>query len=143
MLKDSIEAMIKGYHQYNAYFLNQWHILNSSSIVPTKAMKAYSEHEHNVMCYEEPIYTLVAYIPCYYLWPWFSYQIMQSLDYAPVNIEPPLAQGSAFLEGDGLKLEISSSGKEELQIWFIFLHGIRQTDFCNMTDMTNKKANLK
>ncbi len=83
MLKDSIEAMIEGYHQYNAYFLNQWHILNSSSIVPTKAMKAYSEHEHNVMCYEEPIYTLVAYIPCYYLWPWFSYQIMQSLDYAP------------------------------------------------------------
>ena len=47
---------------------------------------------------------------------------------ASVNIEPPLAQGSAFLEGDGLKLEISSSGKEELQIWF------------NMSDITTTKG---
>ena len=34
-----------------------------------------------------------------------------------IDIEPPLAQGASVVEGDGLKLQISSSGKDELQTW--------------------------
>lgn len=68
--------MIKGYDSYNRTFLDDWHLRESDSVTPTKTMHDYAEFEHDVMCYEDPIYTLVAYIPCYYLWPWFSQQIM-------------------------------------------------------------------
>lgn len=34
-----------------------------------------------------------------------------------INIEPPLAQGAAFVEGDNLKLLISSSSTYELKTW--------------------------
>lgn len=34
-----------------------------------------------------------------------------------ISIEPPLAQGASIVEGDGLKLQISSSGNYELQAW--------------------------
>lgn len=35
---------------------------------------------------------------------------------ASVNIEPPLAQGSAFVQGDGLSIDIASSGDYELRL---------------------------
>ena len=73
--------MISGYDDYNRKFLVDWHIRESDSVTPTETMRNYAEHEHNVMCYEDPIYTLVAYIPCYYLWPWFSQHIMESDGY--------------------------------------------------------------
>ena len=76
-LYEQTNIMIKGYDGYNRTFLDQWHLRESDSVTPTKTMHDYAEHEHNVMCYEDPIYTLVAYIPCYYLWPWFSQQIME------------------------------------------------------------------
>ena len=76
-LYDLITDMIKGYDNYNDTFLNNWHIRESDSVTPTKTMHDYAEHEHNTMCYDDPIYTLVAYIPCYYLWPWFSQKIME------------------------------------------------------------------
>ena len=34
---------------------------------------------------------------------------------ASIHIDPPLAQGAAFVEGDHLKLEISSSGWNDLK----------------------------
>lgn len=70
-------VMSQKYDKYNSTFLDYWHLRESDSVTPTKTMHDYAEHEHNVMCYEDPIYTLVAYIPCYYLWPWFSQQIME------------------------------------------------------------------
>ena len=80
-LYEQIEVMIKGYDNYNGTFLDNWHLRESDSVTPTKAMHDYSEFEHSVMCYEDPIYTLVAYIPCYYLWPWFSQRIMEQDGY--------------------------------------------------------------
>lgn len=76
-------GMMASYDDYNDTFLTDWHIRESDSVTPTQTMRNYSEHEHNVMCYEEPIYTLVAYIPCYYLWPWFSQQIQNAPEYQP------------------------------------------------------------
>lgn len=82
-LKTLASTMYEGYKDYNSTFINYWHIKQSDSVVPTDTMKAYAEHEHQVMCYQDPIYTLVAYIPCYYLWPWFSKQIIDSDGYNP------------------------------------------------------------
>ena len=36
---------------------------------------------------------------------------------ASIYIDPPLAQGAAFVEGDNLKLEISSSGWNDIRTW--------------------------
>lgn len=77
------KSMMTGYDSYNKTFLADWHIRESDSVTPTETMRNYSEHEQIVMCYEEPIYTLVAYIPCYYLWPWFSQQIQNDSGYQP------------------------------------------------------------
>jgi thiaminase/transcriptional activator TenA len=82
-LHNLVEANQKSYREYNKTFLVDWHILQSDSVVPTDKMKRYAEHEHNVMCYQDPIYTLVAYIPCYYLWPWFSKKIIEDSNYKP------------------------------------------------------------
>lgn len=76
-------GIISGYDDYNSTFLKDWHIREPDSVTPTETMRDYAEHEHNTMCYEDPIYTLVAYIPCYYLWPWFSEKIMSDTNYAP------------------------------------------------------------
>lgn len=83
MLKTLTQGFVDGYKGYNSSFIKYWHIKQSDSVVPTETMEAYAEHEHQVMCYQDPIYTLVAYIPCYYLWPWFSKQIMNSDGYNP------------------------------------------------------------
>lgn len=82
-LKKLTKVLADSYREYNTTFIKYWHIKQSDSVVPTETMKAYAEHEHQLMCYKDPIYTLVAYIPCYYLWPWFSQQIQQSADYNP------------------------------------------------------------
>lgn len=78
-----VSGMADSYDDYNRVFLDSWHLRQSDSVTPTETMYGYAEHEHNVMCSNDPIYTLVSYIPCYYLWPWFSKQIMENKDYSP------------------------------------------------------------
>lgn len=65
----------ENYKAYNQTFLNVWHLLNADCVVPTKTCKAYAEHERIVANYKNPVYTLVAILPCYYLWYWLSDQI--------------------------------------------------------------------
>ena len=78
-----IKANLDSYKRYNATFLQDWHIRQSDNVTPTDTMRNYAKHEQNVMCYSDPIYTLVAYIPCYFLWPWFSQKIIESSGYHP------------------------------------------------------------
>lgn len=68
----------EGYIEYNKTFFDQWHIRTSDSVNPTAAFEEYAEHEHNVMCSYAPIYTLVALLPCYYLWYWFSDKMLKN-----------------------------------------------------------------
>ncbi|MBR1693707.1 MAG: hypothetical protein IJ711_13190 [Lachnospiraceae bacterium] len=82
-LKRLVEVQYEGYEEYNSTFFRDWHIRTADSVNPTDTMMAYAEHEHHVMCAYPPIYTLVAMLPCYYLWPWFSQKIEESSDYEP------------------------------------------------------------
>lgn len=82
-LYDLANSKCVGYIEYNTTFFKDWHLSTSSCITPTENFRSYAEHEHNVMCAYAPIYTLVAMLPCYYLWPWFGKQIKQSSDYKP------------------------------------------------------------
>lgn len=76
-------SQYEGYIDYNKTFLVDWHIHTANCVTPTDTFKAYAEHEHHVMCAYDPIYTLVALLPCYYLWPWFGKKIKESEGYAP------------------------------------------------------------
>lgn len=66
------KELYEGYVDYNKTFFYSWHIRTSESVNPTAAFEEYAEHEHHIMCSCPPIYTLVAMLPCYYLWYWFS-----------------------------------------------------------------------
>lgn len=46
-------------------------------------MQRYAEHERRVSLDEDPTYTLVVYLPCYHLWPWFARRLMMSPHYSP------------------------------------------------------------
>ena len=78
-----MESRLRGFADFNRTFLEDWHIRNIESVVPTETMRLYTEHERRVACNEEPIYTLVAHLPCYHLWPWFARQLMMSPRYRP------------------------------------------------------------
>ena len=82
-LFELVESKVRGYEDYNRTFLEDWHIRDAQSVLPTEAMRSYVEHERRVAREEEPIYTLVAYLPCYQLWPWFARQLMMSPRYRP------------------------------------------------------------
>lgn len=71
-LTDLLADRVRSYNSYNETFLKFWHIPNSASIVPTAAIQNYAAHEQQVAISQDPIYTLVAILPCYYLWNWLS-----------------------------------------------------------------------
>lgn len=66
----------QSYRDYNQSFFDDWHIRTSESVNATKEFVDYAGHEHHTACSQHPIYTLVAMIPCYYLWYWFSNEMI-------------------------------------------------------------------
>lgn len=82
-LYDLVKSKVESYDAYNRTFLEDWHIRNTESVIPTETMQRYVEHERRVSLDEDPIYTLVVYLPCYHLWPWFARRLMMSPHYSP------------------------------------------------------------
>jgi thiaminase/transcriptional activator TenA len=82
-LSDLIKSKADSYDNYNRTFLEDWHIRNTDSVIPTSTMRRYVEHEQRVAREEDPIYALVVYLPCYHLWPWFARRLMMSPRYNP------------------------------------------------------------
>lgn len=82
-LYELVESKTNAYDSYNRTFIEDWRIRNTESVVPTDAMRGYVEHEQRVAREEDPIYTMVVFLPCYHLWPWFARQLMMSPRYSP------------------------------------------------------------
>lgn len=68
------------YRKYNDTFRDPWHILMPDTIVPTKVSQGYVNHERRVANHEHPIYTLVAMLPCYYLWFWLGNSLKEHIN---------------------------------------------------------------
>lgn len=73
-----MKELYTSYVDYNKTFFDYWHIRTAESVNPTQNFIDYSEHEHHVAYSEHAIYTLVAMLPCYYLWYWFSDRILET-----------------------------------------------------------------
>ena len=82
-LYDLVASKASAYDNYNRTFLEDWHIRDAECVLPTDGTRAYVAHEQRVAREEEPIYSLVAFLPCYNLWPWFARQLMASPRYNP------------------------------------------------------------
>ncbi len=114
-LHELVSSLLQGYREYNSTFFDDWHIRTSDSVNPTETFRSYAEHEHHIMCSEAPIYTLVAMLPCYYLWPWFADSILSAPDYVrgvyDYWLNCCLGYGSAYRIGNFID-EWQKQGKE-------------------------------
>lgn len=63
------------YQSYNDTFPDTWRVRNGESIVPTDVCAQYADFEAQVCNQEEPIYALIAMLPCEYLWAWLGEQL--------------------------------------------------------------------
>lgn len=64
--------------------MKAWHIKDILATNPNDAVKAYVAHEHYVAEFMEPIYGVVAMIPCDRLWSWLAETL--SPDNVPNNL---------------------------------------------------------
>lgn len=79
-LKAFLQKKYKGYESYNATFPETWHIKDADGIVPSPICQQYSEFESRIAKNQDPIYTLIAMIPCEYLWAWLGEQLSPAAD---------------------------------------------------------------
>jgi thiaminase/transcriptional activator TenA len=91
VLKAFLLKKYQGYESYNATFPTIWHIKDADGIVPSEVCKAYSEFESTVAQNQEAIYTLIAMIPCEYLWAWLGEQLSPAAD---TNLYKPWIDGN-------------------------------------------------
>jgi len=75
ILRTFLYEKYKNYQKYNEEFPNTWHIRDARGVVPLEVCKEYSAFERNIASHEEPIYILVAMLPCEYLWYWLAHEL--------------------------------------------------------------------
>ncbi len=86
VLKFFLEQKYKSYKAYNKDFPTTWRIKDASGVVPTNTCKEYSEFESAIAGGKNSIYTVVAMLPCEFLWYWLASQISPAREgnlYAP------------------------------------------------------------
>ncbi|XP_018610467.1 uncharacterized protein LOC108935949 [Scleropages formosus] len=71
-IKQFFKGRFNSYEKYLAYLLNDFSLTNESVIVPRPAMASYINNYHRVMKKYEPIYFVVALLPCSKLWPYLA-----------------------------------------------------------------------
>ena len=82
-LRKLVTYLRDGYVSYNKEIIERWQCESSDKFIPTWDMQNYALFERTVIGCENPIYALVAFLPCYYLWPWFSKEIKEDPLYHP------------------------------------------------------------
>ena len=78
------QARYEGYQKYNKEFLTSWHIADGKAVIPSEAANVYINFEHHVANNMEPIYGVMAMIPCEQLWSWLANQL--KADATPENL---------------------------------------------------------
>jgi thiaminase/transcriptional activator TenA len=78
------------YQKYNATFPSIWHVDSTASIVPFGVCTEYANWETSIAgdAQLDPIYIVIAMLPCDYLWAWLAAQLAQ-LPPTPGNLYAP------------------------------------------------------
>ena len=69
------QARYESYQRYNETFLESWHIASGDAVKPGQAARTYIDFEHHVAKDLEPIYGILAMIPCNELWAWLASEL--------------------------------------------------------------------
>lgn len=82
VLKDYFLKKQESYNKYNQSACTTWNLTGSQSVSPTPTTFDYSEFERSVAngsaidgTVKDPIFTLIAMLPCEYLWAWLASQL--------------------------------------------------------------------
>ncbi|KAL3888071.1 hypothetical protein ACJMK2_000453 [Sinanodonta woodiana] len=75
ILKAFLETQSESYKTYYEVLFKLWHIRDPSGIELNKACQDYVDLEKKVAEKMDPLYLVVALIPCYKLWPWLGQEI--------------------------------------------------------------------
>ncbi len=76
VLKAFLRQKVDGYVEYNKQFHKTWFLKDASGIIPPPICNEYSDYTIKISSEEDPIYTLILMLPCEYLWPWLSEEIL-------------------------------------------------------------------
>lgn len=90
-LKAFLAAKHASYEKYNATFPQIWRVRDGAGIVPFDVCRAYSGFETGVARERDPIYSVVAILPCEYLWAWLGAQLAPP---DPRNLYAPWVTGN-------------------------------------------------
>ena len=74
-LKLFLDHKYQSYNSYNQQFSQTWGIESANGLRPNQAVLDYANLEHQVVTQDDPVYALVAMLPCEYLWYWLSDQL--------------------------------------------------------------------
>jgi len=74
-LKYFLLSKHQSYEKYNKDFPKTWRIKDASGVVPTDVCKMYSAFETNIAADTNSIYTIIAMLPCEFLWYWLANQM--------------------------------------------------------------------
>ena len=69
------KARQDSYASYNADTFKSWHIKNADALMPGKAAQTYIDFEHLIATEWQPIYGVIAMIPCDQLWPYLATEL--------------------------------------------------------------------
>jgi len=69
------EARYLSYASYTKSVLESWHLKDITSLTPGPAAQAYIDFERQTAQTLDPIYLIIAMIPCDQLWPWLAGEI--------------------------------------------------------------------
>lgn len=69
------QARYKSYASYTKSVLESWHLNNIESLSPGPAAQAYIDFERHTAQNLDPIYLIIAMLPCDQLWPWLANEI--------------------------------------------------------------------
>lgn len=95
-LYDFLAKKHEGYVTYNKYFSQEWYLLPFSDIALPDVMAVYIENERYVAEHCDPVYLLIAMIPCEYLWAWLALQMGTP---SPANVYKSWVTGNADPSG--------------------------------------------
>jgi len=75
VLKYFLSEKHKSYEKYNETFPQTWRVRNGASIVPYDVTRDYAGFESSVASQEDPVYSVIAMLPCEYLWAWLGAEL--------------------------------------------------------------------
>ncbi|ADB15106.1 putative transcriptional activator, TenA family [Pirellula staleyi DSM 6068] len=95
-LQQFLTAKYNSYQTYNATFPQIWRVKDATSIIPFDVCQQYSQFESYIATKFDPIYCLIAMLPCECLWAWLGEQLSPP---DPQNLYAPWVNGNNDFSG--------------------------------------------